>query len=155
MTWHTHAHLTMKGIVMPNTDLATSDRGQSNVAESGTGRKDSSNTSSRASTPAVDIFEDANGFTLLADMPGVSRENLDVRLDGDTLAVEGNVNIAAPDGMRALWAEVNVPRFRRKFTLSRELDAGRIEAHLKDGVLSLRIPKQAHAQPRRIDVQVS
>jgi len=139
---------------MPNTDLAKSNRGQSAFTESGTERKEPGNSSSRAATPAVDIFEDADGLTLLADMPGVSRENLDVRLDGDTLAIEGNVSIATPDGMRALWAEVNAPRFRRKFTLSRELDAGRIEANLKDGVLSLRIPKQAHAQPRRIDVQV-
>jgi len=54
--------------------------------------------------------------------------------------------------MRALWAEVNVPRFRRTFTLSRELDTGRIEANLKDGVLTLRVPKLAHAQPRRIEV---
>jgi HSP20 family molecular chaperone IbpA len=144
----------MKGIAMPKTDLATSSRGPSDITESGAERKDATYSSSRAATPAVDIFEDADGITLLADMPGVSRENLDVRLDGDTLAIEGNVDIATQDGMRALWAEVNVPRFRRKFTLSRELDAGRIEANLKDGVLSLRIPKQAHAQPRRIDVQV-
>ena len=138
---------------MPNTDLATSDRGQSDITESRVERKGSNNSSSRAATPAVDIFEDADRITLLADMPGVSRENLEVRLDGDTLAIEGKVSIAAPEGMRALWAEVNVPRFQRKFTLSRELDAGRIQANLKDGVLSLRIPKQAHAQPRRIDVQ--
>jgi HSP20 family molecular chaperone IbpA len=57
--------------------------------------------------------------------------------------------------MRALWAEVSVPRFRRTFTLSRELDPARIEANLKDGVLSLRVPKQAHAQPRRIDVRAA
>jgi len=76
-----------------------------------------------------------------------------VHLDGESLAIEGEVNISAPDGMRALWAEVNVPRYRRLFTLSRELDASRIEANLKDGVLSLRIPKHAHAQPRRIAVQ--
>jgi HSP20 family protein len=50
---------------------------------------------------------------------------------------------------------VHVPRFRRTFTLSRELDAGRIEASLKDGVLTLRIPKQAHAQPRRIEVSAA
>jgi HSP20 family molecular chaperone IbpA len=101
----------------------------------------------------VDIFEDSGGITLFADMPGVSRENLDVRLDGDSLTIEGHVHIALADDMRALWAEVDVPRFRRTFTLSRELEAARIEANLKDGVLSLRIPKQAHAQPRRISVQ--
>ena len=106
----------------------------------------------RPVAPAVDIFEDAGGITLLADMPGVSRERLDVKLDGDTLSVEGRVELEGLQDMRPLWAEVNVPRFRRTFTLSRELDSSRIEAQLKDGVLQLRIPKQAHAQPRRIQV---
>ena len=106
----------------------------------------------RPVSPAVDIFEDAGGITLLADMPGVSKERHDVKLDGDNLSVEGRVELDAPAEMRALWAEVNVPRFRRTFTLSRELDAGRIEANLKDGVLTLRVPKLAHAQPRRIEV---
>lgn len=138
---------------MSNTDLATTERGRSEVSQSRATRQDSGDSAQRAATPAVDILEDASGITLLADMPGVSREKLDIRLDGDTLAIEGEVGIVAPEGMRALWAEVNAPRFRRKFTLSRELDAGRIEANLKDGVLTLRIPKQAHAQPRRIAVQ--
>ncbi|HEY9024538.1 MAG TPA: Hsp20/alpha crystallin family protein [Burkholderiaceae bacterium] len=106
----------------------------------------------RASLPAVDIYEDAGGITLLADMPGVSRERLDVRLDSGALTIEGTVDIAAPEGLRPLWAELAAPRYRRSFTLSRELDTARIEANLKDGVLSLRIPKQAHAQPRRIAV---
>ena len=105
--------------------------------------------------PAVDIFEDAGGITLLADMPGVSKDRLDIRLDGDSLAIEGRVELDAPTEMRALWAEVSVPRFSRTFTLSRELDAARIEANLKDGVLTLRVPKQAHAQPRRIEVTSS
>ena len=55
-----------------------------------------------------------------------------------------------PERLEPLYAEVRVPRYRRSFTLSRELDTSRIEANLKDGVLTLRIPKQAHAQPRRM-----
>ena len=106
----------------------------------------------RPVAPAIDVFEDAGGITLLADMPGVSREKLDVRLDGETLTVEGRLDLKLPQEMRALWAEVQVPKFRRVFTLSRELDAARIEANLKDGVLNLRVPKMAHAQPRRIEV---
>ena len=106
-------------------------------------------------SPAVDIFEDAGGITLLADMPGVSRDRLDVKIDGDTLSVEGRVELEGQAQMRALWAEVDVPRYRRTFTLSRELDASRIEANLKDGVLTLRVPKQAHAQPRRIEVSTA
>jgi HSP20 family molecular chaperone IbpA len=106
----------------------------------------------RPVSPAVDIFEDAGGITLLADMPGVSKDRLDVKLDGDNLSIEGSVQMDLPPDMRALWAEVNVPLFRRTFTLSRELDAARTEASLKDGVLTLRVPKQAHARPRRIEV---
>ena len=109
----------------------------------------------RPVAPAIDVFEDAGGITLLADMPGVSRENLDVRLDGETLTVEGRLDLELPQEMRALWAEVQVPKFRRVFTLSRELDAARIEANLKDGVLNLRVPKMAHAQPRRIEVTMA
>jgi HSP20 family molecular chaperone IbpA len=116
---------------------------------------DPAHASERPVSPAVDVFEDAGGITLLADMPGVSKDRLDVRLDGDSLVIEGRVELDAPAEMRAVWAEVNVPRFRRTFTLSRELDAARIEANLKDGVLTLRVPKQAHAQPRRIEVSAA
>ena len=109
----------------------------------------------RAVVPLVDIFEDAGGITLLADMPGVTRDRLDVNLDGDNLSIDGRVQLDEPPGMRALWAEVTMPRFRRTFALSRELDASRIEANLKDGVLTLRVPKHAHAQPRRIEVNAA
>lgn len=106
----------------------------------------------RFAVPAVDVFEDANGITLRADMPGVTRDALEVRVDGENLVIAGNIATQAPDGMRPLLVEVDTPRLKRSFTLSRELDASKIEASLKDGVLNLRIPKQAHAQPRRIEV---
>ncbi len=108
----------------------------------------------RAVLPAVDVFEDSSGITLLADMPGVPKEQLELKVEGEALLIEGGVQPRTPDGMEAIYAEVRVPRYRRSFTLSRELDTTRIEANLKDGVLSLRIPKQAHAQPRRIAVTV-
>ena len=106
----------------------------------------------RAVLPAVDVFEDAGGITLLADMPGVPKEQLELKIEGDALLIEGGVQRLTPEGLEAVYAEVRVPRYRRSFTLSRELDTARIEANLKDGVLTLRIPKQAHAQPRRIAV---
>lgn len=106
----------------------------------------------RAVLPAVDVFEDASGITLLADMPGVPKDMLELKVEGDSLLIEGSVWPRTPDGLEAIYAEVRVPRYRRSFTLSRELDTTRIEANLKDGVLKLRIPKQAHAQPRRIPV---
>ena len=107
----------------------------------------------RAVLPAVDVYEDESGITLLADMPGVPRDQLELKVEGDTLSIEGGVSAATPEGLEAVYAEVRVPRYRRTFTLSRELDTSRIDASLKDGVLTLRIPKQAYAQPRRIEVQ--
>jgi HSP20 family molecular chaperone IbpA len=136
---------------LTRTDEAASAEGRA-VSDTAS-RADRSGQDARAvAEPAVEILEDASGITLLADMPGVPRERVEVRLDGETLWIEGEADVLAPQGMRGLWAEVKVPRFRRAFTLSRELDAARIEAGVKDGVLTLRIPKQAHAQPRRIAV---
>ena len=106
----------------------------------------------RAVPPAVDVFEDAAGITLLADMPGVPKEQLELKVEGEALLIEGSVQPRTPDGMEAIYAELRAPRYRRSFILSRELDTTRIDANLKDGVLTLRIPKQAHAQPRRIAV---
>ena len=88
----------------------------------------------------------------LADLPGVSRDQLEVKIEGDALVIEGGVQRLTPQGLEAVYSEVRVPHYRRRFILSRELDTGRIEANLNDGVLTLRIPKLAHAQPRRINV---
>ena len=104
--------------------------------------------------PPVDVFEDESGITLLADLPGVSRERLGVRVDGDSLLIEGTVEVAGPKNMDIVYGEAQVPAYRREFTLSRELDSSRIEAQLKDGVLRLTIPKAEEARPRRIDVRV-
>ena len=106
-------------------------------------------------TPRVDVLEDGTGITLLADLPGVARDALEIHVEGDSLTIEGQVSPVTPEAMAATYAEVRVPRYRRMFTLSRELDGSRIEAQMKDGVLRLRIPKQEHAQPRRVQVKVS
>ncbi len=109
----------------------------------------------RAVVPAVDVYETEASITLLADLPGVPRDQLEIQVEGDSLLIEGQAVPQMPADLEPLWAEVRVPRYRRSFTLSRELDASRIEANLKDGVLMLKIPKQAHAQPRKIQVQVA
>ena len=103
--------------------------------------------------PPVDVFEDAAGITLYADLPGVSKDRLNLQVDGDTLTIEGEMNLEMPQGMEATHAEVSLPRFRRLFTLSKELDTGKLSAELKQGVLKLRIQKAEHAKPRRIEVQ--
>lgn len=104
--------------------------------------------------PPVDVLEDSTGITLYADLPGVPREHLHLRVEGDQLTLEGDIVLGAAEGTAAAHAEVTLPRYRRTFTLSKELDAGQVSAELAQGVLRVRIPKAAHAQPRRIEVQV-
>ena len=105
--------------------------------------------------PPVDVIEDATGITLYADLPGVSKEQLNLRVEADTLTIEGEVVLNAPEGLQASHAEVSVPRYRRVFTLSKELDPEKIAAELTHGVLKLRIPKAEHAQPRKVHIRVN
>jgi HSP20 family protein len=103
--------------------------------------------------PRVDVVEDRSGITLLADLPGVKKDGLDIKVEGPSLTLEGAIQLDTPQGLDASFAEVRAARYRRAFTLSSELDSSAIDAQLKDGVLRLRIPKVAEAQPRRIEVR--
>jgi len=103
----------------------------------------------------VDVIEDATGITLYADLPGVGKEQLNLRVEADTLTIEGEVVLNAPEGLQASHAEVQLPRYRRVFSLSKELDPDKIAAELAHGVLTLRIPKAEHAQPRKVQIRVS
>ena len=103
--------------------------------------------------PAVDIFEDAHGITVQAEMPGVSKERLNVQADRNSLLIEGEAAIDVPAGMEALYADVQSTKYRRSFLLGGELAIDAIEADLKDGVLTLRIPKRAEFRPRKIEVR--
>ena len=133
-----------------NTDLQRKSKGQ--VGEmAGTGRQ----REVQAIQPPVDVIEDPAGITLVADLPGVPRDKLTLQLETDSLTIEGEVALDVPEGMQSSHAELRVPRFRRSFKLSRELDGEKASAELKNGVLRLRIPKAEHAQPRKIDVRVS
>lgn len=105
--------------------------------------------------PAVDIWEDKNGIVLCADMPGVSKDRLNLHIDGTNLIVEGQVAFDLPENAEALYADVRSSLYRRSFSLSGELETGKIEASLKDGVLTVRIPKRAELRPRKIEVQAS
>lgn len=105
--------------------------------------------------PPVDVVEDTTGITLYADLPGVPKDRLSLRVEGDQLTLEGEMALALPPGMEASHAEVTLSHYRRTFTLSKELDADKVAAELANGVLRVRIPKADHAQPRKITVQVN
>ncbi len=110
---------------------------------------------SPAIVPAVDIFEDAQGITLYADLPGVPREKLDVRVHDGHLFIEGEAVLPAPANLRVQHTEVRHPRFARAFAVSPDFDTSRIEANLKSGVLKLTVPRRDEARPRRVEVTVA
>ena len=102
--------------------------------------------------PPVDVIEDESGITLYADLPGVPKDKLSVQADAETLIIEGEMALEMPKDLEATHVEVNLPRYRRVFSLSKELDPGKLSAELRHGVLTLRIQKAERAKPRRIEV---
>jgi len=132
---------------------ATSKQGRE-VSTAGRQGEQPSRTQSTTLLPPVDIFEDETGFTVIADLPGVTKEQLVVRVTGDNLLIEGTASVPVTGNMELVYGEVQTSQYRRSFTLSRELDPGKIEARLNNGVLRLRIPKAEEAKPRRIEVSV-
>ncbi|RQS12338.1 Hsp20/alpha crystallin family protein [Burkholderia sp. Bp9002] len=106
-------------------------------------------------TPAVDIYEDSQGVTLWADLPGVTKDKLDVRIHDSSLSIEAEAVVPTPANLRVQHAEVREPHFARTFTLSPDFDGSKIEASLQDGVLKLTIPRRDEARPRRIEVRTT
>jgi HSP20 family molecular chaperone IbpA len=104
--------------------------------------------------PPVDVFEDASGITLTADLPGVPKDKLHLQIEAETLTIEGEMSLDMPEGMESTHVEIASPRYRRVFTLSKELDTEKVAAEFDQGVLKLRIPKLAHAQPRKVEIRV-
>lgn len=104
--------------------------------------------------PVVDIFEDAHQITVQAEMPGVSKEGLNVQADRNNLVIEGRIGLDIPAGMSAVYADLQSTQYRRSFVLSGELDTEHIAATLKDGLLTVRIPKRVEFRTRKIKVEV-
>ena len=108
-----------------------------------------------AMQPPVDILEDAHGITVVAEMPGVSKDRLNVQADRNALTIEGETVLDMPSGMQPIHADVQYTRYSRSFALSAELEADAIDAKLKDGVLTIRIPKRSEFRPKKIEVRTS
>ncbi|MBW2066629.1 MAG: Hsp20/alpha crystallin family protein [Deltaproteobacteria bacterium] len=104
-------------------------------------------------TPAVDIFETEKEITLVADMPGVKSDDLNISLNDNVLTLEGEVAAPErPDEVDVL-REYRTGKYYRQFTLSQVIDQSKIEAELKDGVLTLRLPKVEAAVPKKITIK--
>jgi len=103
-------------------------------------------------TPSVDIFETDRELTLLADLPGVTAENLTIDLRENTLTLTGEVNPFERAGEKDLLIEYEIGKYYRQFSLSNVIDQSKINANLTDGVLRLTLPKVEEAKPRKIEV---
>ena len=122
--------------------------------ETAVGRREDEQSQRRITlTPPVDIFEDRQGVTLWADLPGVTKDRLDVKVHDGNLYIEAEAVVPTPAGLRLQHAEIRQPHFARAFSLGAEFDASKIDANLKDGVLKLTIPRRDEARPRRIEVR--
>lgn len=107
-----------------------------------------------ANLPAVDIFEDATGVTVVADLPGVTKDTLNIKVESEVLIIEGQASVPVPADVRLIHCELREPLFRRSFRLGPEFDKDAISASLKHGVLTLQVPRIREAQPRQIPVTV-
>ena len=102
--------------------------------------------------PYTDVYETEEALTVVMEMPGVDRKDLEVELKDDVLRVEGRIDFAKYEGMEPVYTEYNVGHWTRSFALSDKVDRERIAAQLEDGVLTLTLPKTAEARPRRIAI---
>jgi HSP20 family molecular chaperone IbpA len=103
-------------------------------------------------TPSVDIFETETALTVLADLPGVTADNLDIDLHEDVLSLVAHITEEREPGESLLLKEYETGQYIRKFTLSEVIDQEKIRAELSDGVLRLTLPKVEKAKPRKIQV---
>ncbi len=129
--------------------------GEKNVVEQGAGANAGYRERGRVIRPAVDVFENGKSIDLLANLPGVAEDGLTLEVDNNQLTITGDIDIDMPENMDSLHADVRDTRYQRAFTLSSELDTDKISATLKDGLLSVSIPKREEVLPRRIEISAA
>lgn len=110
-------------------------------------------TAGKTYTPYTDIGETRDALIITMDLPGVDRVRLEVTLEKDTLRVDGKIDDTIYQDLRAVYTEYNVGHFTRSFSLSQRINREGIAAEIRDGVLTLRLPKVDEAKPRRITVE--
>jgi HSP20 family protein len=107
----------------------------------------------RAFLPTTDIYEDEDELTVILEMPGVDKGNVEIRVQDGVLNVDGRLDFSKYQGLQPLYTEYNIGNYSRSFSLSNKIDQNRIAAEIKDGVLSLKLPKMEEAKPRTIQVK--
>jgi HSP20 family protein len=107
----------------------------------------------RIFVPATDIYEGEDALTVILEMPGVEKNNVSIQVENGTLNVEGRLDLGKYRDLQPLYTEYNIGHYSRSFRLSTKIDQSKIAAEMKDGVLSLKLPKVEEAKPRTIQVK--
>ena len=103
--------------------------------------------------PTTDIYETDDSLTVVMEMPGVDKKDVELRLEDDVLKVDGRLDFAKYQGLQPVYTEYNIGHYSRSFSLSSKIDQSKISAEMNDGVLSLVLPKVEETKPRTIQVK--
>jgi HSP20 family molecular chaperone IbpA len=106
----------------------------------------------RSFVPVTDIYEAENALTVVLEMPGVDKGSVDINVEAGVLTIEGRLDFSKYEDMQPVYTEYNIGHYRRSFSLSNKIDQSKIGAEMKDGVLTITLPKAEEAKPRRISV---
>ena len=127
--------------------------GATSPEEAGDREKRGNNDSAWVFLPVADIYETQNALSVILEMPGVEKNNVEIQVEDDVLNVKGQLDLSKYQGLLPLYTEYNVGHYARSFQLSSKIDQNKISAELKDGVLFLTLPKVDEAKPRTIQVK--
>lgn len=116
-------------------------------------QKEETTIPARVFVPDTDIYEAENELSVILEMPGVEKKNVDIRVEDGVLNVEGRLDLAKYQGLQPLYTEYNIGHYARSFRLSSKIDQNKIAAEMKDGVLSLKLPKVEEAKARTIQIR--
>jgi len=116
-------------------------------------KKEEATVPARVFVPTADIYETEGALTVVMEMPGVDKGNVDINVHDGTLKVEGRLDFSKYEGLQPVYTEYNIGHYARSFNLSSKVDQNKIGAEMKDGVLSLVLPKVEEAKPRTIQVK--
>jgi len=115
-------------------------------------KKTEGTTPGRLFVPVTDIFETPEGLTVVLEMPGVERDSIEASVENDIVTIEGRIDFTKYEGMQPVYTEYNVGHFARSFEISNKIDQSKISAQMKDGVVTIMLPKAEQAKPRKIQV---
>jgi HSP20 family protein len=116
-------------------------------------KKEETTIPARVFLPNADIYETNDALNVVLEMPGVEKNSVEIRVEDGVLKIDGRLDFSKYQGLQPLYTEYNVGHYSRSFRLSSKIDQNKIGAELKDGVLSLVLPKVEEAKPRTIQVQ--